>query len=770
LTDDTIDRAAFRAIFERAGEPIALLAPDGRILGANPALATLLGYRANELEGQIIDDLCVADDVDALSAPAADLLHRASARADGEMRIDRCFRTRAGRDLCRAITFVPIQTGAATQMGLAIIEDVGALRETERALEESEALARYLLDSAWDLISVLDSTGTILLASPSFETVLGFRPDELVGRDALELVAPADRERVAENFARPVQGGKPVPSKCHLLHRDGHEVAAEAIATAVRDEEGRVRQVLAIARDVSERTRAEQALLASEQRSRVLMEQASDGIVVTDGDGKILEANPMLCELLGFSAAELLSMNVRDLIATEHVEGRLVDFAKVRSGKALLLERPLRRKDGAVVEVEVSTKALDDGRVQAIVRDMQERKQLESELLEARKLEAMGRLAAGVAHDFNNILTAILGYGELLADALGENSDAAGDARELTRAAERGRALVRQLLTFGRQHVLELVALDLGQVVRDGEPLLRQLLGSHIHLVVRCENGLPPVRSDAAQLEQALFNVASNARDAMPRGGTLLVEVTQASLDDAYARARPACRPGRYVSLSISDTGAGMDEATRSRIFEPFFTTKAASGGSGLGLSMVYGIVKQSDGYVWVYSEPGHGTTFRIYLPAATRHRRARPAPRERGLFPAGSETLLVAEDDASVRTVVRDLLVPRGYTVLEAADGQEASALLQRHDGPIHLLLCDVVMPAGGGSALARRARELRGGQTRVIYMSGYARELLVSTGALTRRAAFIQKPFTRQTLLGEIRRVLDDPRGPRRQTPARR
>jgi len=394
-----------------------------------------------------------------------------------------------------------------------------------------------------------------------------------------------------------------------------------------------------------------------------------------------------------------------------------------------------------------------------------ERKGMEEQLLQAQKMEAVGNLAGGVAHDFNNVLTAIMGYSELILDALPEGHPEHNHIEEIRKAGERAAALTRQLLAFSRKQILQPEVLCLNEVVSGMTKMLKRMIPEDVELVAVLDPALDRVKLDPMQMEQVLMNLAVNARDAMPKGGKLTLETANAELDAAYTKIHPEIQPGNYVMLAVSDTGCGMDEEIQARIFEPFFTTKEKSKGTGLGLSTVYGIVKQSGGSIFVYSEPGKGTAFKIYLP------RVEEVPGERGpavekrpvpALPQGAETVLVAEDDETLRRLIYEILQSSGYAVLEAGRGEEALRLAGEHAGPIHLLITDMVMPGMGGREVAGRLAALRPG-TRVLYVSGYTDDAVVRHGVLESGVAFLQKPFVPEALLRKVREVLDGPEGPR-------
>lgn len=371
-------------------------------------------------------------------------------------------------------------------------------------------------------------------------------------------------------------------------------------------------------------------------------------------------------------------------------------------------------------------------------------------------MEAVGRLAGGVAHDFNNLLTAISGHAQILLEDLPADDPARADIEEISRAADRAADLTRQLLAFSRKQMLRPQVLDPNALIGEIQKMLRRLIGEDIELITRLAPDLGAVRADPGQLEQVIMNLAVNARDAMPTGGRLLIETRNVELGEDDARRLAPLQPGPHVVLIVSDTGAGMDESTRERIFEPFFTTKEKGKGTGLGLSTVYGIVQQSGGHIWVYSEPGQGTTFKIYLPRVDARPEAAPAPSDADGAHNGREVVLLVEDEDAVRSLARRILEKRGYTVLTARTGPEALRIAERHDGPIHLILTDVVMPEMSGRELAERIAPTRP-DARTLFMSGYTEDDVLRRGVLNEGAAFLEKPFTPSALAQKVREVLD-------------
>ncbi|MFZ0770122.1 MAG: ATP-binding protein [Candidatus Sulfotelmatobacter sp.] len=516
---------------------------------------------------------------------------------------------------------------------------------------------------------------------------------------------------------------------------------------------------------------AQEGLRRSEMNFRSLVTDAPYGICRCDSAGQLLQVNPALLAVLGYSSVEeLVGKHLGDLFADTHQWFELADYLRSAAPfQGLIAE--WKRKDGISTVVRVSGRAVSDGykgtAFELFAEDVTERRALEQQLRQSQKMEAVGRLAGGIAHDFNNLLMVISGYSEFLLDRLGPDPALRGPAQEIAGASQRASSLTRQLLAFSRKQMLAPKILDLNGVVTENLKMLTRVIGEDIDLVMVPASALGAVRADAGQIEQVIMNLAVNARDAMPSGGKLTIETSNVSLDEDYARLHAPLRPGDYVMLAISDTGFGMDSETQSHIFEPFFTTKGTKG-TGLGLSTVYGIVKQSGGYIWVYSESGKGTTFKIYLP-----RLAEPAEAAQAVMPAeaaftepaytepafterGTETILLAEDEANLRYLARQFLEKQGYKVLEAADGAVAMQIAVAHEGVIHLLLTDVIMPGMNGRELAQRITEIRP-HTKVLYMSGYTENVIGRNGMLDAGVRLLQKPFTLRDLKGKVREVLD-------------
>ena len=507
---------------------------------------------------------------------------------------------------------------------------------------------------------------------------------------------------------------------------------------------------------------AQESLRRSEANFRSLVTNAPYGICSCDATGKILDANPAFLELLGLTSTnELVGKHIYSLYADGDQWFDLADFLRSSAPfKGLTAE--WKRTNGTTV-VRVSGRSVTNGRKEGVVfelfaEDVTERRALEQQLRQSQKMEAVGRLAGGIAHDFNNLLMVISGYSEFLLERLGAEPHLRGPAQEIASAAERASSLTRQLLAFSRKQMLAPRIVNLNDIATENLKMLNRMIGEDIDLVMVASPNLWPVRADAGQIEQVIMNLAVNARDAMPSGGKLLIETSNTTLDEEYARLHAPLRPGDYVMVAISDTGAGMDSETQSHIFEPFFTTKGTKG-TGLGLSTVYGIVKQSGGYIWVYSEIGKGTTFKIYLPrvASMGEPAAQvAAPIQFQKVEPGTETILLVEDEANLRYLARQYLEKQGYKVIEAADGAVAMQIAVAHEAVIHLLLTDVIMPGMNGRELAQRIAEIRP-NVKILYMSGYTENVIGHNGMLDAGVRLLQKPFNLRDLKSIVREVLD-------------
>jgi hypothetical protein len=553
-----------------------------------------------------------------------------------------------------------------------------------------------------------------------------------------------------------------------ILNGDDVVGVLEFLTLRQREEDERLmRLVSAVASQlgaVIQRKQAEDALRQSEEGFRLLFENNPLPMWVLDeGTLRVLAVNEAALKHYGYAREEFLQMEMRHLHPVDETPRFLKRMDEMRAGIASMGPTVWhhRVRSGQIIDVEIASHKIDFGGRPAsllVVHDVTDRQRLEQQFLQAQKMEAIGRLAGGVAHDFNNLVAAIAGHGDLMLRRLGPQDPLRPNLEQIRAAADRAATLTKQLLAFGRKQVLQPRVVDLGEVVEQSASLLRRLIGEDVELTIHKKTAAR-VRADPVQVEQVVMNLAVNARDAMPRGGRLTIELDEVRLDQSYALNHVPLMPGPYVMLAVSDTGHGMDAETKQHIFEPFFTTKEVGKGTGLGLATVYGIVKQSGGYVWVYSEPGQGSTFKVYLPRVeeTPETVALPPAAPRSTV-AATETILLLEDDAGVRELLREVLAEEGYQVLEASQPSEALRMARGHRGRIHLLLTDMVMPGMTGTDLARElARERR--DLRVLYMSGYTAGAVADRGMVAEPSLFLQKPFSTDELYAKVRAALEGP-----------
>jgi PAS domain S-box-containing protein len=605
------------------------------------------------------------------------------------------------------------------------------------------------------------------MVNPAVTALSGWSPEELLGKhvqDVLHHSRPDGTRYTREECPLIEMYRDGIPRRVYdevFWKKDGTSFPVEYFATPIH-ENGVCTGAVVTFRDVSEERRARQVLRESEARYRLLVENAAYGIFRTAPDGKFLDANNALATMLGYSSpSELLAVNISTVYARPEAREPMI-AATIAKGFADGLELDWIRKDGQPVMVRLSARLIREPSgetyFEGIVENVTEWRALETQLRQAQKMEAVGRLAGGVAHDFNNLLMVIKGHTELLLERTAPEHPDFRKIDQIKKAADRAAALTRQLLAFSRMQVMQPRVMDLNITINEMGKMLPSLIGEDIELAILTKPHLAHVKADAGQMEQVILNLTVNARDAMPHGGKLLIETSNVELDEAYARTHPPVLQGRYVMLAVTDTGIGMDAATQAHIFEPFFTTKEKGKGTGLGLATVYGVVKQSGGFVWVYSELGKGTSFKIYLPRVDERAEAESEKKRKEELPSGTGTILLAEDEKEVREVAREFLHLAGYTVMEAKDGAEALELAAKHAGTIDLLVTDMVMPGIGGRELATRLLALRPG-VKVIYMSGYTEYANFKNADFELHNVMLQKPFTRAVLASAVQKILKEP-----------
>jgi two-component system, cell cycle sensor histidine kinase and response regulator CckA len=651
--------------------------------------------------------------------------------------------------------------------GIAITSrDITRRRELNESLLESEARFRHLVESASDGIYRIDTHGVFTYANPIASRLLGYGPNEggIVGRLYLDFVRRDYHEQGIALYKRQIADHIPVTYwEFPAITIDGRELWIGQ-NVHIEQREGFVTSLFAVARDITERKNAELALRESEERYRFLTEQSTDMLSRQSADGTFLYASPVSYKLLGYAPSELVGRSVFEYCHPDDLETVRAATARLigHHGSETLTYRA-RRRDGHFVWLETTSQAVRDresglvGEVLSVSRDITERRHLEEELRQVQKMDAVGQLAGGVAHDFNNLLTAIRGFTDLLARSLDAEDTRRKDIAEILKATERAASLTRQLLAFSKRQVLRTEQLSVNGIVEDMTKIIRRLLGERVRVETTLDPRIWTIRADPGQLEQVLLNLALNARDAMPKGGTLRISTRNAEVGPVTAP--DAILPaGRYVVLELRDSGVGMSDETRARIFEPFFTTKDPNGRSGLGLATVYGIVAQSGGHVSVSSRLGEGTTFTIHLPVAPGqgHQGTRGeagAPRS-----SRGNTILIAEDNEGVRALTVRILSSAGYAVYEGCDGVDALETLRGLDEPIDLLISDVMMPRMNGSELTAHFQRMQPG-TPILLISGYMDEEAVRR-SFKEPDAIIAKPFTPDTLLTRVKELIGAPR----------
>jgi PAS domain S-box-containing protein len=684
-----------------------------------------------------------------------------------------------GENLLGVLTIYSAQPGAFDQQEVHFLSELAgdlafgiqALRtraeqaRAEEALIEERHLLHTLMDNLPDAIYFKDRESRFTRINKALAKAFGLKdPTQAAGKIDFDFFTREHAQQAFADEQEIIRTGQPSLAKLEKeTWPDGRETWASTTKMPLRDAQGRIVGTFGISHDVTERKRAEEALRESEEHFRRFIENIPLGVCRTTPDGRVLMANAALVRMLGYDSWQEL--------ASRNLEGEALEAGYRRSafreqiereGEVGGLEAAWKRRDGRVIFVRESARAFraDDGRVlyyDCIVEDVTERRQLGEQLRHAQKMEAVGCLAGGVAHDFNNLLTIVIGYSDLLLKKLTASDGMRSPVEEIRKAAERAASLTRQLLAFSRKQMLQPQILDLNSLLTNVDEMLRRMIGEDIELSTHLPSGLGRVKADPGQIEQVIMNLAVNARDAMPQGGQLTLEAANVELGPSYARSHESVLPGHYVMIAMSDTGIGMDAETQAHIFEPFFTTKEQGKGTGLGLATVYGIVKQSGGSIRVYSEPGRGTTFKVYLPQIDQSVQViAPTNAPADALSRGSETILLAEDEEALRSLVRGVLESTGYQVLETKGANDALEVGERHRKHIHLLLTDVVMPQMSGAELVKHLVRLHP-ETKVLYMSGYADHAVVHHGVLDPSTAFLQKPFTPDALALKVREVLD-------------
>ncbi len=759
-------KRSLEAILDTVPALIVLTNSEGGIEMFNRACEELTGYREDEVLGRKIIELFIPPQwLDTVQKRFENPL-------SPELRLphENPWKTRSGEERLIEWRCATLQSPLDKKpwiLGIGI--DITEHKKQEESLRKSEEMYRSLFMRIPIGLYRTSPSGEILDANPALSDILGFEDaDSLIGINATIFYDDPEDQKKQERLME--EDGIIIDYEMPLRRRDGHLIWVRDNTRAVYNEKGERIYHEGSLIDITEQKKAIDEIRKSEERYRALVEGSIDGILMMDKERNILSCNSSLCKLFGYEEDELMGKSTRIFHPSDesfYSFGSLA-YPRVKSMGYFKGEWGLIRRDGAEIPVEMAISPIreTDGRITgyiSIVRDITERKkaekeksELEAQLRQSQKMEAIALLAGGVAHDFNNILSVIMGNCDLCLLDLPTKDPIRANIEEIKNASRRAADLTRQLLAFCGRQILEPKVIDLNSLIKNLEKMLLRIIGEDIELYTFLSEDLGRIKADPGQIEQVILNLTVNARDAMPRGGKFTIETSNANLDEEYARKHVGVAPGSYIMLSITDTGTGMPPEVKERIFEPFFTTKEKGKGTGLGLSTVYGIVKQSGGNIWVYSELGQGTTFKVYFPKVEE-----PAHKleEKIVSPeilGGNETILLVEDDETVRKLALRILKKQGYNVLEASGGGEALIICENYKETIHLILTDVVMPRMSGKELVERLMLIHP-EMKVLYMSGYTDNVIAVHGILEKGIEYIQKPFTVEGLARKVREVLD-------------
>ncbi|CAG0978870.1 two-component system, cell cycle sensor histidine kinase and response regulator CckA [Phycisphaerales bacterium] len=740
--------------------PCALLDAEGNVEAANQAWSRAIGELTLAVEiGKSFVETVGAG---ASSSRVAQGIREVLSGKTSAFTYDVASGGKAGARWFRLVATARASGGASV-----LLVDISDHLQVEHALKESESKFRRMVESVQEYaIFTLDATGRVATWNLGAERIFGYRADEIVGRE-LAVLYPEDTRaagRPRECLAHAVRDGRHEDDHWRV-RKNGEKFWANTVTTTLRDETGKVRGYSKVIRDLTARRGSELALRDNQARLSGIIESAMDAIITVDERQRIVMFNHAAERIFGVKAEQAIGGPLERFIPerfraphTSHIQG----FAKTGvTSRAMGRLGTLSglRADGVEFPIEASiSQAVVAGTrfFTVILRDVSERRRLEEQLLQSQKMEGIGRLAGGIAHDFNNLLTVIFGYLGQASSRLESTHPARAALGHALEGAERAATLTRQLLAFARKQIVNPQILSLRDVVTGLEPMLHRLIGDDLTLRVVPAPDTGLVRADAGQIEQVIMNLTVNARDAMPMGGTLTIETMNVMLDEAYCRTRVGATPGEHVVIAMTDTGVGMSPEVMERLFEPFFTTKGPGKGTGLGLATCHGIVRQSDGHIAVYSEPGRGTCVKVFLPRVRTDVSAGGRAAPNGQSPGGNEVVLLVEDNPMVRDLVAQALGDAGYRLLVAENGPAAVRAATDQSKPIDLLVTDVVMPEMSGVQLAEAVSRLHP-RVSVIYMSGYTEETIVRHGVEAEGLAFIAKPFTIETMLRKVRSVLD-------------
>lgn len=749
----------YRMLVENSLQGVAIV-QDGHYVFCNTAFARMTGYTVDELlamSARESEAIIHPDDRDILRKQYRDHLAGKPVSSRNEYRGIRKDGTQYYFEAHACL--IEFNGRPAIQM---LYLDITDRKQAERSLRESEERFRLIAETIDEIFYIMDPLKeAVLYISPAHERIWGYSLDRFYrNQDSLlNLIHPEDREGVRSSMAG-MKAGRTIRYEYRILRPDGSIRYLQNRAFPVRDKNGALKFYVGVGQDITAWKLAEKAIRESGDYLHQIVNCIGDPIFVKDREHRFTLVNNALSSYFDLPAEELIGKTGLELLPEALGRSIWEDEERVfETGKESLTEDTIPSRKGAE-RVFMTKKSLlidreGNRQIIGVLRDITDYKKLEAEFLQAQKMDAIGILAGGVAHDFNNLLNVINGYGELILDDLDAESPVRRDIQEIREAGGRAAELTSQLLALGRKQTLRPEIVDLNELIGRMSATLRRVIGEGIELSFMPHPRLRLVKVDPGQIHQVLMNLAINARDAMPQGGRLTIETSNADFDEADVRQHSLIREGPYVMLAVSDNGSGMDEETKLHLFEPFYTTKQKGKGTGLGLSTVYGIVKQSNGHIHFHSEIGKGTTFKIYFPQADGIVQSPEKEGESELSPGGSETVLVVEDEEAVRELVARILRERGYTVLEAADGRQALQLAKEYPDAIDLVITDVIMPGISGSALVSQLKSSRP-QIKSLFVSGYEDDAIVRHGVLNSNSAFLQKPFTVENLMRKIREAL--------------
>ncbi len=752
-------------LVENLNDVVYIMDMNGRITYISSNVERLAGLRPEEILGRCYSDFLYVEDKSVLEQIFRRILSGAEAVTEHPY-ITKSRGIVWGLNKARPV----YEQGEVVGIQGALI-DITERKNVEETIKSERVFLFEVLENIGEAVIVCDEKGRIVRFNEAARQLHGLpeepiSPDQWAGYYDLfkpDGVTPLPMEEIP--LFRALQGERVINAEIVVAPKGGEPHTLICNAHVLTNESGSLIGAVVAMHDITERKKAEKALETMVE----MLDTAPSCITVHDTGGQFLYANQKTFELHGYEPEEFLAINLRDLDVPESTALAEKRFRQIAEKGEARFEVTHYRKDGSAFPLEVLAKTIHwNGRpaVLSIADDITSRKQaeqktarLQEQFYQAQKMESIGRLAGGVAHDLNNLLSPVLGYGEMLLEDCASDDFRRRHLKEIVSAGKRAQALVRQLLAFSRKQSLQFQTVNMNTLLTDFKKLLRRTLREDIIIRMKLAPSVPEIRGDIGQLEQVIMNLAVNAQDAMPAGGRLTIETARVELDESYARQKRGVTPGSYVMAAVSDTGIGMDETILAHLFEPFFTTKEKGKGTGLGMSTAYGIAKQHEGNIWAYSEPGMGTTIKVYLPVTEEVREVPPSSfAQKQEETKGSETVLLVEDDQQVRNLASIILDRHGYNVLVAGSGREALSLLESHGSGVHLLLTDLIMPDMNGKELFDRI-SVSDPAIRVLYMSGYTGDAIAHHGVIEKGVNFIEKPFSVKALAAKVREVLDQP-----------